>query len=836
MFQCQHDGAKIRNGPGVERMRQDLRYAMRQLRLAKGFATVVIFTLALGFGANTAMFSLVNAWLLRPLPLKDPQSLVAVWRSKLRSPKDPAYFPFYRDYLAWAQGRTFESLAGTFEQSYVLTGAGDPRRVQGAVATWNLFSTVGATAQIGRLFQPGDEKGEPECVISHVLWAGQFHSSPDVLMQTLTLNDKPYRVIGVLPPTFSLRVLDRSFETDVWTLISTGDPNYSSESTAAVAVIGRLNPGVTLAQAQTDLLGIQRLLNAQFSDEPPESGVLVVKLQEDNTRTIRSSLMLLFGAVAVLLLIACVNAGSLILGRHAQRTREFAVRAAMGCSSTRLLQQLTIEMLVLFGAGGIAGLLIASILLRAFGAWSPLGVLPAGGVSLDPLVLAATAGVVGSAALLFGSLPALRSLRSLDGDALRSGLKTTSAPAQVRARVMFVAAEISLSVILLVTAGLLISTFIRIGSEPLGFETQQVFVTDIALPYSRYHDVDAQSRIGEELSRRLQQLPTVRAAGVALSWPFNVDGLSAVEIQGQAEAKIEMLPEAAAFQIGQGYLEALGVVLLHGRSFSDQDLGHSLPVAVINDEMARRYFAGQDPIGQHIRLRFHEEKPGDEPWLTIVGVAGSTRSVRYNQIQWDRYPAVYTSLFQRRDRPGSVHNSNALTLYIYLEAPYPVEASTIAAAVHGLDPNLSISPLRRTGEIISSLRSQPRVRAILLGSFALLTLALAAVGVYGVMTQLAEQRRRDFGIRIALGASASNIRALVVRRALGLTGLGLGLGLFGAAIATRLLSEFLYGISALNPSIFAVVIVVLGAVAIIASYLPARRAAKVDPLETLRSE
>jgi putative ABC transport system permease protein len=836
MFQWQHDGAKIHNRRGLERMWQDLRYAMRQLRLAKGFAAVVIFTLALGIGANTAMFSLVNAWLLRPLPLKDPQSLVAVWRSKLGSPKDPAYFPFYRDYLVWssAQGRTLQSLAGTFEQSYVLTGAGDPRRVQGAVATWNLFSTVGATAQIGRLFQPGDEKGEPECVISHVLWAEQFHSSPDVLMRTLTLNDKPYRVIGVLPPTFSLRVLDRSFETDVWTLIPAGDPNYSNESWAAVAVIGRLNPGVTLAQAQADLFGIQRLLNTRFSDEPPESGVLVVRLQEDNTRTIRSSLMLLFGAVAVLLLIACVNAGSLILGRHAQRAREFAVRVAMGCSAGRLLQQLTIEVLVLFGAGGIAGLLIAWILLRAFVAWSPLGVLPAGGVSLDPLVLAGTAGVVGFAALLFGSLPALRSLRSLDGDALRS--KTTLARAQVRARAMFVATEISLSVILLVTAGLLISTFIRIGSEPLGFETQQVFVTDIALPYSKYQDVAAQSRFGEELSRRLQQLPTVRAAGVALSWPFNVDGLSAVEILGQAEAKIEMLPQVATFQIGQGYLEALGVALLRGRSFSGQDLGHSLPVAVINDEMARRYFAGQDPIGQRIRLRFHDEKPADEPWLTIVGVAGSTRSVRYNQIQWDRYPVVYTSLFQRKDRPGSVHNSNALTLYIYLEAPYPVEASAMAAAVHGLDPNLSISPLRSTGEIVSSLRSQPRVRAILLGSFALLTLVLAAVGVYGVMTQLAEQRRRDFGIRIALGASASNIRSLVVRRALGLTGLGLGLGLFGAAIATRLLSGFLYGISALNPSIFAVVIVVLGAVAIIASYFPARRAAKVDPLETLRSE
>jgi predicted permease len=401
---------------------------------------------------------------------------------------------------------------------------------------------------------------------------------------------------------------------------------------------------------------------------------------------------------------------------------------------------------------------------------------------------------------------------------------------------MFVAAEISLSVILLVTAGLLISTFIRIGSEPVGFQTRHVQVTDVALPYTKFHDVASQSRFGEELSRRLQQLPTVRAAGVALSWPFNVDGLTSVEIEGQPEARIEMLPQAASFYVGQGYLEALGVALLRGRSFSDQDRGNSLPVAVINDEMARKYFAGQDPMGRHIRLRFREEKPTDEPWLTIVGVAGNTRSVRYNQIQWDRFPAVYTSLAQRKDRPDGVHNSNALTMYIYLQAPYPVEPSAISAAVHSLDPNLSLGLLRSTGEIVRSLRSQPRVRAILLGSFAALTLLLAAVGVYGVMTQLAEQRRRDFGIRIALGASASNIRALILRRTLSLTCRGLGLGVLGAAVVTRALGGFLYGISALNPAIFAAVVMVLCAVAVVAGYLPARRAAQTDPLEALRSE
>jgi putative ABC transport system permease protein len=516
----------LNGGIFTDALWQDLRYAIRQLLNARGFAIVVIATLALGIGANTAIFTLLNAWLLRPLPLKDPRQLVEVWRTQLRAPADPAYFDLYRDYLVWAaKNTTLQSLAATFEQSYTLTGAGEPRRVQGAAATWNLFSTVGGSAELGRLFVADDATAEPSCVISHSLWARQFNSSPDVLNRSIVLNGRLFRVVGVLPATFSLRVLDRTLETDVWTIITAGDANYGPNSKAAVAVIGRLEARITPAEAQANLSSIQNEVDKQSNDAIPDSGVLVVNLQADNTRTIRSSLLLLFGAVALLLVIACVNAGSLILGRNSQRAREFAVRVALGCGRSRLLQQLTTEVLVLFTAGGAFGLLIAWLFVRVFVAWSPFEVLPPGGISLDSSVFTMAACVVGVTALFFGSIPALRALRILDGGALRAGLASTAAPAQIRSRMMFVGAEISLSVILLVSAGLLISTFMKIGSEPLGFQTSNVFVTDVALPYSAYDTAVKQSRFGEELSRNVRKSGYPRGRSGALmafqrKWSF----------------------------------------------------------------------------------------------------------------------------------------------------------------------------------------------------------------------------------------------------------------------------------------------------------------------------
>ena len=815
---------------------QDLRYGLRMLTKSRGFAIVAVVTLALGIGANTAMFSIVNACLLRPLPLNNPQELVSVWRTRLQVPRQPAFFNLYHDYLVWAStNRGFQSLAATFEQSYALTGTGgEPKQIHGAVASWNLFQTVGAMPAVGRLFAAEDTRGEPACVISHALWTEEFHAANEIVGRTIDLNRRAYRVLGVLPANFSLRVLDRPFETDAWTVISDNDARYNATAASPVAVIGRLKPGLTAAQAEADLSALQAQLNRQFSDEPEGAGVLVENLQQDNARTIRNSLLLLLGAVSVVLLIACVNTGSLILGRNAQRAKEFAVRVALGCSTTRLLQLLTAEILTIFVFGGLAGLLLAFGLLRMFTAWSPFGVLPPGGFSLDRSVLAATAAIVCVTALMFGSLPALRALKVREEDVRRAaGPRLTASREHLRWRNWLVAMEISLSVVLLVGAGLLMSTFLKIGSEPLGFRTRDVLVADVALPRATYPTSAAEIRFCDRVLQKLRESPGVRAAGAALSWPFNVDGLTPLETESEQGLPLEQLPQAATFQVSPGYFDALGVALLRGRTFNDGDRADSMPVAVINEDMARQYFAGQDAIGKRIRYRNTDQRAPVEAWLTIVGVVGNTRSIRFNHIEWDLYPAVYTSFFQGREQ--NLQGADAQTLFLYVQGRDGLDGAAVASAVHDIDPDLPLGQLRTTSEIVNTLRSQPRVRAILLASLGFLTLVLATIGVGGVMGQMVEQRRRDIGIRMALGALASDVRRLVLGQAMRLTLAGMIVGLLGAAALSNVLRSFLFGVSVLDPITFACVIVLLPIAALLGAYLPALRAAKLDPMDALRS-
>lgn len=818
----------------LESLRQDLRYTLRGLRESPAVTIATVLTLALGMGANTAIFSLFNAWLLRPLPLKDPQRLVAVWRTDSSAPRDPAYFNLYHDYLVWAAtNRTMTSLAATFDEPYVLTGAGDPEELHGAVATWNLFSTVGATAEIGRVFTADDFNEGPSCVISHALWVAHFHQARDIVGQSIKLNGDLYRVLGVLPARFSLRVLDRAFDDSVWVLITANDARHTANAPTPVAVIGRVKPGVSPEQAEADLSGLQQELSRRFTDYPPSFGVLVTGLQQDNTRTVRSSLLLLLGGVGVLLIMACVNAGSLIVGRNSRRHTEFAVRAALGCSVSRLLQQLTTEVLVLFALGGALGLFIAFAGVRAFVSANPFGLLPPSGVAIDRTVLAVTAGLVLATALIFGSLPALRAARESDPDALRSG-RATAGGAHLRSRTLFVGLEFALSVVLLIGAGLLIKTFSRIASEPLGFHRSDVFVAPVTLPYRNYAGVSAEVQFSESALQRLRLIPSVRAAGVGRAWPFQVNGLNPIETEEGKGLPVEQMPQAVQFVVGPGYFDALGVPLLRGRAIDGRDSQDSSPVAVINDEMARQMFPGEDPLGKYIRIRYVEEKEPSEPWVSIVGVVGTTSSVRYNHIDWNRYPAVYISDYQRKDQNTSQPFASR-TLYFYLQGS-SLGSTSIAASIHAIDPSLAVGEVRTADAVVTELRSQPRLRAELTGMFALLTVLLAATGVYGVMTQMVEQRRREIGIRMALGAIGANIVALVLRRTLLVSSLGLVAGIAGAVLLSRVVRTFLYGTSALDPMVFGGAVAVLACVAMLASYVPAVRAVRIDPNKTLRSE
>jgi putative ABC transport system permease protein len=812
----------------------DLRLGLRQLRRSPATSALLLLTLALGIGATTAMFSLVNAWLLRPLPLKDPQQLVSVWRTSPAAPREPAFFNLYHDYLVWAaENHSFQSLAATFEQQYALTGVGEPEELHGAVATWNFFSTLETVPEAGRFFRAEDLNGEPACIISYSLWQDRFGGAKDAIGKPITLNGKQFRVLGVLPRGFSVRVLDRPWETAAWTLILANDPGHSVSSPAPVALIGRLKPGVTASQAEADLGAMQNELNRRFKGYPPGVGVLVAGLQQDNTRTIRGSLLFLFAGAGVLLLIACVNAGSLIVGRNAHRAAEFAVRVALGCSAARLLQQITIEILLLFAFSGIAGIGLAWAFIRWFAASNPLGVLPPGGLGMDGTVLSVTGLLVCATSIVFGSLPAFRALSLRDPNFLRSRSATPSRE-HLRARMAFVGIEFALSVVLLASAGVLISTLATINSEGPGFSTTGVLVAGVPVPYRIYPTLDDQARLSGAVLAKLRSAPQVRGASVALAWPFEINGLNPVEAEGKNFTSLTQMPTAAFLQAGPGYFGALGIPLLRGRGFNDGDHNDAPPVAVINEELARRAFPGEDPVGRHIRLHYAGEQAPSEPWVTIVGVVATTASVRYNQVLWDRYPAVYTSMFQQKDA-GRPRRFDAETFYFYVQGT-GIDERSIAAAVHQADPDLPVGMVRSAGAIVRDLRAQPRIRARLLGAFAAFTLVLAGIGIYGVMTQMVEQRRHEIGIRIALGAAAANIIRLVLRRTLVLAGLGMLCGLLATALLHRVLRSLLYEVSQLSPVIYLVVVGLLTAIAITASLVPARRATHIGPGEALRAE
>jgi len=532
-------------------------------------------------------------------------------------------------------------------------------------------------------------------------------------------------------------------------------------------------------------------------------------------------------------LIACTNAGSLVLGRNSLRGGEFAVRVALGCGVRRLLQQLTTEILVLFVGGGAFGLAISFAMVRIFLAANPFGFLPPGGaVSPGASVLGITVVLVFVTALVFGSIPAIRALRLRDANLLRT--RATSSRVHLRSRMTFVAVEIACAVVLLVSAGLLISSFARMVSEPLGFQTGGVYVGEVALPLSRYPTVDAQSRFVDQLLPKLRALPSLRAAGASTSWPFQANGLAPVEVEGRS-GSVDKTPRAFVFNAGPGYFEALGIPLLRGRDFDDTDRAGTPDVAVINDALVRDYFPGQDPVGKRIRIGSLAPKDPSGPWLTVVGVVSNTRSLRYNHTDWDRQPAVYSALLQRHDSRAELHRFDSQTIYLYLQGR-AIETTMLASAVHSIDADLPVQPLRRTGEIVRGLLAQPRLRASVLGTFAFVTLLLAVIGVYGVMTQFVEQRRQEIGIRIALGAVSRDVVSMVLRWSLLLILPGLACGIAGAAAASRLLRGFLYGISAFDPLTFAGALVVLPTVALAAAYLPALRAAEIDPNTMLKSE
>ena len=803
---------------------QDVRYALRLLAKSPGFTVIAILTLALGIGANTAIFSVVNGVLLRPLPFRDPSRLVLVAE---KSPF-PVISTSFENYVDWRdQSHSFESLEATRGSAITLTGAGDPLRLNARMATAGLFPMLGIQPALGRTFLPEEDRagGTPVVVLSYGLWQLNFGGSPDILGKVINLDSQPYTVVGVLPAGFQiLQPADVFLPFMPWAKTLPDDRNWHP----GIIPLARLKSGVTIAQASVEMLGITKRLEQQYPTFNTGTSATVVGLQDQIVQNSRPALLLLLGAVSFVLLIACVNVANLLLARAASRGREVAIRTAMGAGRARVIRQLLTESVLLSLAGGILGVLMA---------WASLGPLlkisagsvPQGApIGLDPWVLAFTAGVSILTGLLFGIVPALRTAKLDLRETLNEGSRgSTAGPGQHRLRGALVAMEIALAMLLLVGSGLLLRSFSRLQEVPPGFQPDHLLVADIPLSQTAYAKPQDRYQFFDRLVDRAKALPGVRSAAAASFLPVSGGGsVIHFNITGRPPKSPHDFIAAGYRTITPNYLETLGVPLMQGRLFTPSDNESSPPVVVINTTMVHTFFPNENPLGKRLQLGALPEQ--EVPTMEIVGVVGDVRPGLGTDPQAEMYLP-----YRQADLILPVFQ---LSVVMRTAGDPLLMTSALRSALAEIDPNQPLVKVRTMDENMATTVAEPRFRAWLIGIFAVLALVLAAVGVYGVMSYTVTQRTCEIGVRVTMGAQPADVFRIIVGEGLRLALVGVGIGLATALALTRLLRSFLFGISAYDPFTFVGVSILLTLVAAAACYFPARRATQVDPLVALRYE
>jgi putative ABC transport system permease protein len=802
---------------------QDLRYALRTLIKNPGFTVVAVVALALGIGANTAIFSVVNSVLLRPLPYKDPDQLMMVWEENSKSgyPRDT---PTVANFLDWRnQNQTFVGMAAMAYQSFNLTGVGDPERIDGRRVSATLFPLLGVDAQLGRTFTPEeDQRGAAHVVIlSNAVWQRRFGGDPHIIGKSLTLNNESYSVVGVMPPRFQFP----SRYDELWVPIAFDSNESGDRSSHYLKVLGRLKPDETLVQAQADLTAIATRLQQQYPKTNTDLGAVVTPLHEQLVGDIKPFLLILLGAVGLVLLIACANVANLLLARAAVRQKEIAVRVALGASKWRLIRQFLTESVLLCVIAAVVGLILAVAGLFLLKAFIPPEISIARDVWIDTRVLGFTFGVSILTGLIFGLAPATQAAKFNLNETLKEGGRDSSSGSRRnRVRAGLVVAEVAISLVLLIGAGLLINSFIRLRTTDPGFDTDNMLTMSIDLPDPKYTEFKRRSAFYDDLIQRVQSLPGVKSAAVTTNLPLLKQGNEiSIAIEGRPALPPGQEIIITTRMVSPNYFETMGMRLLKGRALSDQDRKNTPAVVVISEGMAKRYWPGQDPIGKRI-------SPGDpekpEDWLQIVGVVND---VRQYQLDAQPKPQMYLTYAQ-------VGFYAPRDLVVKTDVDPASLAATVRRAVWEIDKDQPVSDISTMRVILNESITKQRFSMLLFAIFAGLAMLLAAVGIYGVMSYSVAQRRSEIGIRMALGAQKFDVLKLTIGEGLKLVLIGIGLGLIGAFLLTRLMSSLLFGITATDPLTFAAISVVLVAVALIASYVPARRATKVDPLVALRYE
>ncbi len=808
---------------------QDLRYGARTLFKNWGFTLIAVLTLALGIGANTAIFSVINAVLLQPLPFAQPDRLVTVWNDNLKEGGE-GFSVSYPDFNDWrAQQQSFEKLAAFRSRDLTMTGVGEPVRLRGATTTSDLFPLLGASPRLGRVFSPDEDKaGNHAAILGHELWRSRFNADPQVIGRSISINSQSYTIVGVMPQGFTFPLSADPVELWMGAAIDSegGAALTAQRGNHAIEVIGRLKPGVKIAQAQAEMGRITQSLAQQYN-ENTDLGALVVPFYDRVVGDVRTALLLLLSAVACVLLIACANVANLLLARAAARQKEMAVRAALGANRRRVIRQLLTESVLLSFFGGIAGLLIAwwgTDLLLSF---VPSGLPRVVETAIDArvagfaLLLSIVTGIIfGLAPALFSSRFDLVTMLKEEGHGAGKGAQGN------RIRNTLIVVQISIAFVLLVCSGLLINSFRRLQQVNPGFDPKNVLTFRISLPVTKYAVNENVESFYQRLISRIEALPGV--TGVSAVQVLPLSGMNSgvgFAVEGEPADPSRPFPYDTSFRVARpGYFRTMGIQMLQGRDFDARDTLRGNQVVIINETLARKRFPNQNPIGRRINPSFAVDDRGIQ-WREIIGVV---RDVHHSSLSEEPDLECYA--------PHTQAPWHTLTIVARTSNDPKGLIGAVRKEVNALDADLPIFNIRTLEEYLTSSVAQPRFSSLLLSIFAGVALILTAVGLYGVMAYSVAQRTREIGVRMALGAQARDVLKLIVRQGMVLALIGVAIGAMIAFAATRLMKSLLFGVSATDPLTFALIAILLVIVAMMACLIPARRAAKVDPINALRYE
>jgi putative ABC transport system permease protein len=806
----------------------EIRYGIRSLLKHPGFTAIAIITLALGIGANTAVFTVVYAVLLRPLPYSNPERLVTIWEESPQRDlyEMPVSLANLRDWEQ--QNSSFEQIAAYTFAELNLTGTGEPTRLLTARCSANLFSLVGGQPAMGRAFLPEEDKegATRVVVLSNGIWRSRFGSDPQILGHALTLNNESYTVVGVMRPGFQFpvgfgymgKVLNDPIDLYVPIAASSSESRRGNFSFFA---IGRLKPGISIVQARAEMSAIESRLEQQYPDGNTGIGISLVPTYEQTVKGIRPALLVLLGAVGFLLLIACANIANLMLVRTASREKEIAIRTALGASRLRVVRLLLGESLLISLAGGFLGLLLALWGTDALIALAPDNIPRLNEVGIDVPVFVFTLTVALLTGVIFGLIPALQSARPDLNEALKEGKRgSTGSVAGKRTRNVLVAAEVALSLVLLIGAGLMIKSLVRLQQVSLGFNPDNLLTAYLTLSPSKYAEDRQQVAFFQDALQRLQSLPGVQSVAATTALPLTVSlSGSDFRIEGHPEPEKgqEMIINTSG--VSPDYFRTLGIPILKGREFSDRDRSGAPMAAIINNDLARIYFGNEDPIGK--RISFDDR----QTWISIVGVTGDVKRFGLDS---NAKPEVFLPYLQSP--------SSSMSFVIRSSADPSALTAAVKAQIQMIDRDLPLDEATTMKQLLSESNSGRRFNMLLLSVFAAVALLLAVVGIYGVMSYTVAQRTHEIGIRVAIGAQASDVFRMVISHGMMLVLIGIVVGLLGAFGLTRLMTTMLFGVEATDPTTFIAITTLLAVVAFVACYIPGRRATKVDPLVALRYE